>query len=109
MPAIKFYDHEPIPVEMHKVKIVQQLQLLPADQRLEKMKEAGFNTFQLHNGDIFMDMLTDSGVNAMSDQIRKAGKLRDHELSFHDGKSSYNQTRRSRGGARKGRGTGIAE
>ena len=28
MPAIKFYDHEPIPVEMHKVKIVQQLQLL---------------------------------------------------------------------------------
>ena len=69
MPAIKFYDHEPIPVEMHKVKIVQQLQLLPADQRLEKMKEAGFNTFQLHNGDIFMDMLTDSGVNAMSDQM----------------------------------------
>ena len=53
MPAIKFYDHEPIPVEMHKVKIVQQLQLLPADQRLEKMKEAGFNTFQLHNGDIY--------------------------------------------------------
>ena len=69
MPAIKFYDHEPIPVEMHKVKIVQQLQLLPAEQRLEKMKEAGFNTFQLHNGDIFMDMLTDSGVNAMSDQM----------------------------------------
>ena len=57
MPAIKFYDHEQIPVEMHKVKIVQQLQLLPADQRLGKMKEAGFNTFQLHNGDIFMDML----------------------------------------------------
>ena len=69
MPAIKFYDHETIPVEMHKVKIVQQLQLLPADQRLEKMREAGFNTFQLHNGDIFMDMLTDSGVNAMSDQM----------------------------------------
>ena len=69
MPAIKFYDHEPIPVEMHKVKIVQQLQLLPAEQRLEKMREAGFNTFQLHNGDIFMDMLTDSGVNAMSDQM----------------------------------------
>ena len=69
MPAIKFYDHEPIPVEMHKVKIVQQLHLLPADQRLVKMKEAGFNTFQLHNGDIFMDMLTDSGVNAMSDHM----------------------------------------
>ena len=28
MPAITFYKHEPIPMEMHKVKIVQQLQLL---------------------------------------------------------------------------------
>ena len=50
MPAIKFYDHQPIPMEMHKVKIVQQLTLPPADRRLAKMKEAGFNTFQLHNG-----------------------------------------------------------
>ena len=69
MPAIKFYDHEPIPMEMHKVKIVQQLNLLPADQRLEKMRKAWFNTFKLHNVDIFMDMLTDSGVNAMSDKM----------------------------------------
>ncbi len=72
MPQIKFYKHEQIPMEMHKVKIVQQLNLLPADQRLEKMKEAGFNTFQLHNIDIFMDMLTDSGVNAMSDEMQAA-------------------------------------
>ncbi len=72
MPEIKFYKREPIPVEMHKVKIVQQLSLLPADARLQKMKDAGFNTFQLHNGDIFMDMLTDSGVNAMSDQMQSA-------------------------------------
>ena len=69
MPAIRFYDHEPIPMEMHKVKIVQQLNLLPAEQRLAKMKKACFNTFKLHNGDIFMDMLTDSGVNAMSDKM----------------------------------------
>ena len=68
MPGIRFYKHEDIPLEMHKVKVVQQLSLLPADQRLERIKAAGFNTFQLHNGDIFMDMLTDSGVNAMSDE-----------------------------------------
>ncbi len=72
MPEIKFYKHEPIPMEMHKVKIVQQLKLLPVDQRLQKMYDASFNTFQLHNGDIFMDMLTDSGVNAMSDQMQSA-------------------------------------
>ncbi|MDO4554984.1 MAG: tryptophanase [Lachnospiraceae bacterium] len=72
MPVIKFYKHDPIPMEMHKVKIVQQLHLLPARERLEKMKKAGYNTFQLHNGDIFMDMLTDSGVNAMSDNMQAA-------------------------------------
>ena len=72
MPQITFYKHEPIPMEMHKVKIVQQLTLLPTAQRVEKMREAGFNTFQLHNGDIFLDMLTDSGVNAMSDLMQSA-------------------------------------
>ena len=72
MAQITFYKHEPIPMEMHKAKIVQQLKLLPTAERLKKIYEAGFNTFQLHNGDIFMDMLTDSGVNAMSDQMQSA-------------------------------------
>ena len=72
MPQIKFYNREPVPVEMHKVKIVQKLNLLPVQERLAKIKEAGYNTFQLHNSDIFMDMLTDSGVNAMSDLMQSA-------------------------------------
>ena len=59
MPEIKFYNRNPVPMEMHKVKIVQKLTLLPGNKRLEKLQEAGFNTFMLHNGDIFMDMLTD--------------------------------------------------
>ena len=77
MSEIKFYKHEQIPMEMHKAKIVQQLKLLPVGERLKKMKEAGFNTFQLHNGDIFMDMLTDSGVNAMSDHMLGAMMIAD--------------------------------
>ena len=72
MPEIKFYNRAPVPMEMHKVKIVQKLTLLPVKERLNKLKEAGFNTFLLHNGDIFMDMLTDSGVNAMSDNMQSA-------------------------------------
>jgi tryptophanase len=72
VPAIKFYNRPAVPMEMHKVKIVQKLNLLPARQRLGKIYEAGFNTFLLHNGDIFMDMLTDSGVNAMSDEMQAA-------------------------------------
>lgn len=72
MPEIKFYKGKQIPLEMHKVKIVQKLNLLPGRERLKKIQEAGFNTFALHNGDIFMDMLTDSGVNAMSDNMQAA-------------------------------------
>ena len=77
MSEIKFYKHEQIPMEMHKVKIVQQLHLLPVTDRLNKIKEAGFNTFQLHNKDIFLDMLTDSGVNAMSDKMQGAMMIAD--------------------------------
>lgn len=72
MPEIKFYNRAAVPIEMHKVKIVQKLTLLPVKERLKKLEEAGFNTFLLHNGDIFMDMLTDSGVNAMSDNMQSA-------------------------------------
>ncbi len=31
------------------------------------MEKGGYNTFQLNTRDIFLDMLTDSGTNAMSD------------------------------------------
>ncbi len=72
MPEIRFYNRKAVPIEMHKVKIVQKLNLLPGKQRLQKLEEAGFNTFLLHNGDIFLDMLTDSGVNAMSDNMQSA-------------------------------------
>ena len=67
MSNVKFFSEENVPLEMHKVRMVQKLNLLPVEQRLESMKEAGFNTFLLRNRDVFLDMLTDSGVNAMSD------------------------------------------
>lgn len=68
MSKVKFYSGEQLPLEMHKVRIVQKLELLPVEERLECIKKAGNNTFLLNNRDVFMDMLTDSGVNAMSDR-----------------------------------------
>jgi tryptophanase len=56
-----------IPIEMHKVRIVQKVRLAPARERLKAMEEAGYNTFLLRSRDLFLDMLTDSGTNAMSD------------------------------------------
>jgi tryptophanase len=66
MSNVKFMSGENIPLEMHKVRMVQRVNLLPVEERLKCMSEAGYNTFLLKNRDVFMDMLTDSGVNAMS-------------------------------------------
>ena len=68
MADISFYTGEDIPLELHKVRIVQKLDLVPVERRAEAIREAGNNTFLLKNKDIFLDMLTDSGVNAMSDR-----------------------------------------
>ncbi len=67
MSRINFFCHDFFPLEMHKVRIVQKLDLIPVEQRLRAVSEAGNNTFLLKNQDVFLDMLTDSGVNAMSD------------------------------------------
>ena len=64
---IKFYQEKKVPLEFHKVSIVHKINLLPIERRLEAIYEGGFNTFLLRNKDVFLDMLTDSGVNAMSD------------------------------------------
>ncbi len=56
-----------IPIEMHKVRIVQQTKLPPISQRRRAIDAAGYNTFLLRSRDVFLDMLTDSGTNAMSD------------------------------------------
>ena len=68
MANIKFFSGENIPLELHKVRMVQKLNLQPVERRAQAIAEAGNNTFLLKNEDIFLDMLTDSGVNAMSDR-----------------------------------------
>lgn len=64
---VKFYRGGDIPLELHKVRVVQKLHLVPIERRMEAIKEAEFNTFRLNTLDVYLDMLTDSGVNAMSD------------------------------------------
>ena len=78
MSSVKFYkSEEQVPMEMHKVRVVQKLYLLPVEERLKRIKEAGNNTFLLQNKDVFMDMITDSGVNAMSDNQVAAMSIAD--------------------------------
>lgn len=67
MEKVTFYKGGNLPLEFHKVRVVQKLHLVPVERRLQAIEEAGFNTFRLNTTDVFLDMLTDSGTNAMSD------------------------------------------
>lgn len=53
--------------EPYKTKTVETITLLPREQRLKKLTEANFNVFKIKASDIFIDLLTDSGTSAMSD------------------------------------------
>jgi tryptophanase len=66
--TIKFASGAEIPVELHKVRVVQKLNLVPIEERLRAIQEGGYNSFSLSTRSVFLDMLTDSGTNAMSDR-----------------------------------------
>jgi tryptophanase len=65
--SIRLSNGKEIPIEMHKIRIVQKTRLAPARERLRSIEEAGYNTFLLRTRDLFLDMLTDLGANAMTD------------------------------------------
>ncbi len=67
MQQVRFFSGENVPLEMHKVRVVQKLFLPPIEERLQAIRRAGFNTFLLNTREVYLDMLTDSGTNAMSD------------------------------------------
>ncbi len=53
--------------EPYKIKMVEPIHLLPKEEREKKLQKAGLNVFALKAEDVFIDLLTDSGTNAMSD------------------------------------------
>ncbi|MEO0119268.1 MAG: tryptophanase [candidate division WOR-3 bacterium] len=65
---LKLYNGKEIPIDMYKTRVVQKIRLPAVEERLKAIEEAGYNTFQLKTKDVFLDMLTDSGVNAMSQE-----------------------------------------
>ncbi|MGB9836012.1 MAG: tryptophanase [Candidatus Saccharicenans sp.] len=55
------------PVEPFRIKTVERIKFTTRKEREEILKQAGFNVFNIPAEKVFIDLLTDSGTSAMSD------------------------------------------
>jgi tryptophanase len=67
-------------VEPFRIHSVEPLRFLTDDERRAKIRDAGYNLFNLHADDVLIDLLTDSGTGAMS---------RDQWAAIQHGDESY--------------------
>ena len=55
------------PVEPFKIKVVEPTRQTTRAEREEILQRANYNLFAVRAGDIYIDLMTDSGTSAMSD------------------------------------------
>ncbi|MCK5846406.1 MAG: tryptophanase [Bacteroidales bacterium] len=78
--------------ESYKIKMVESIKKSTKEERLQWIKEAKYNLFNLKSEQVFVDMLTDSGTGAMSDRQWSEIMLGDESYA---GASSYYKMKNS--------------